>query len=138
MNERGFQVVPVAVVHRAVLHVLEDAGVSGAELSVTCLDDDAIRTLNRDYLDHDRPTDVIAFSLGEAGGVVLGDVYLGVGQAERQAGELGIPLSEEIVRLAIHGTLHVLGHDHPSGTARLESPMFALQERLLNEVLTAN
>lgn len=136
MNDRGFEAVPVPVVRRAVLHALRDAGVGGAEISVTCLDDDAIRTMNRDYLGHDRPTDVIAFSLGDEVGVVLGDVYLGVEQARRHAEELGVPLPEEIVRLAIHGTLHLLGHDHPPGSERLGSPMFVLQERLLDEVLS--
>jgi probable rRNA maturation factor len=93
-----------------------------------------MRELNRRYLGKDRPTDVIAFTLGE-GGDLVGDVYLGVGQARRQADELGIPLGEELARLAIHGTLHVLGHDHPEGPDRELSPMFELQERLLREVL---
>lgn len=136
VNDGGFEALPVLVLRRAVLRVLEDAGVTGAEVSLTCVDDDSIRALNRTYLDRDRPTDVIAFSLGEADGPVLGDVYLGVEQARRQSEELAVPLSEEVVRLAIHGALHLLGHDHPSGPERLESPMFALQERLLGEVLS--
>ena len=68
-------------------------------------------------------------------GRTVGDVYLGFDQAARQAEEVGVELAQELARLAIHGTLHVLGYDHQEGPERLESPMFQLQERLLQEVL---
>lgn len=126
--------VPDALLRRAVVHVLDHEGAPDAELSVTMVDDAAIRTLNREYLSEDRPTDVIAFSLGDDERVV-GDVYVGFEQAVRQAGQLTVPLTEELTRLAIHGTLHVLGHDHPEGGDRDGSPMYRLQERLLSEVL---
>jgi probable rRNA maturation factor len=65
----------------------------------------------------------------------LGDIYVGYDQATRQAEEAGVPLPEELARLAIHGTLHVLGHDHPEGPERLESAMFRLQEQLVRRVM---
>ena len=98
------------------------------------LDDEGIRELNRAYLGKDSITDVLAFSLGDEG-VVLGDVYVGVPQARRQAQEYGVPVAEELLRLAIHGTLHVLGHKHPEGEDRQESEMFRTQEELLSRVL---
>lgn len=106
----------------------------GGEVSLTLVDDDAIRAINRDFLGKDRVTDVIAFSLGE-GGQLLGDVYVGVEQADRQAVELGVDPAEELVRLAVHGTLHVLGHDHPEGEERDRSPMYEFQERLVRDIL---
>ena len=115
--------------------VLRDAGVTDGEISLALLDDQAIRELNRTYLGRDRPTDVIAFTLYEEGESLLGDIYVGHEQAVRQAGEMAVPLIEELVRLAIHGTLHVLGHGHPETEARFESEMFQLQERLLRELL---
>ena len=115
--------------------VLRDAGVTDGEISLALLDDQAIRELNRTYLGLDRPTDVIAFVLHEEGESLLGDIYVGHEQAVRQAGEMAVPLIEELVRLAIHGTLHVLGHGHPETDARFESEMFRLQERLLRELL---
>lgn len=118
---------------RAVVHVLDHQGVGDAEISLTLLDDDGITALNRQYLSKDRPTDVIAFTL-QGGEAVLGDVYLGLDQARRQAEELGVTLDEELVRLAVHGTLHVLGHDHPDGPERTESPMFTLQEELVRQL----
>jgi probable rRNA maturation factor len=61
-------------------------------------------------------------------------VYVGAEQAARQAAEAGVGVGEELVRLAVHGTLHVLGHEHPEGDGREESPMFALQEALVREI----
>lgn len=118
---------------RAVRHTLSSQGIQEAEISLTLLDDAGIRHLNLRYLARDRTTDVLAFALG-GGPAPLGDVYLGFEEARRQAGEVGVPLAEELVRLAVHGTLHVLGHDHPEGPEREGSPMFELQESLVREI----
>ena len=136
VNAEGISDVAVQLIERGVRAALDCEGEDAAEVSVTLLGDEEIRVMNVTYLDRDRPTDVIAFSLG-AQGEVLGDVYLGFKQAARQAKELGESFETELLRLAIHGTLHVLGHDHPEGSERLQSPMFALQERLVAEVLAA-
>ena len=133
VNLGGFDAVEEALLEAAVRKAL-DADGREAELSVTLVDDAEIKRLNREYRGRDRPTDVIAFSLGSPE-EPLGDVYVGADQARRQAEALGVPLSEELVRLAIHGTLHVLGHDHPDGDDRFASPMYVLQEPLLGEVL---
>jgi probable rRNA maturation factor len=107
---------------------------STAEISVALMDDPSIAALNERFLGRQGPTDVLAFSLGDAVDVV-GDVYVGFEQASRQAAELGISLAEELVRLAIHGTLHVLGHDHPEDEERDASAMFALQEHLVRRAM---
>jgi probable rRNA maturation factor len=114
--------------------VLEEEGVTEGEVSVTLVDDEVIQRLNREYLG-EGPTDVIAFTLHEAGDPVLGDVYIGADQAGRQASELQIPLEEELIRLAIHGTLHLMGHHHPEGEDRFESEMFLRQEELLGRLV---
>jgi probable rRNA maturation factor len=128
-------------IERAVLLALGAAGEgeapASAEISVALVDDSSIAVLNEKFLENEGPTDVLAFSLGDAVDVV-GDVYVGFEQASRQAAELGVSLAEELVRLAIHGTLHVLGHDHPEGDEREESPMFTLQERLVREAMGAS
>lgn len=128
--------VPRESLERAVRAVLDRQGVDEAEISVALLDDPAIRALNRAHLGHDRPTDVIAFALWDEGEPVVGDVYLGWEQALRQADEAGVGAEEELVRLVVHGTLHVLGWDHPEAAAdRAESPMYRRQEALVREVL---
>lgn len=137
VNLGAFETLDAALLERAVRTVLIHEGGTVAEISLTLLDDDGIRDLNARYLGRDRPTDVIAFTLDGATGL-LGDVYVGVEQAFRQADELGVDREEELVRLAVHGTLHVLGHDHPEGPDRAASPMFRLQEALVQEVLAGS
>jgi len=116
---------------RGVRAVLEREGVEEGEVSVTLLPDPEIRELNRRYLGHDRVTDVLSFALNREGEPPLGDLYLGVEEAARQAAEAGVALEEELLRLAVHGTLHLLGWDHPEGEERLGSEMFQLQEALV-------
>ena len=125
---------PAALLEKAVRRTLEAEDCGRAEISVALLDDARMRELNRTWLKTDRSTDVIAFSLGEEGDVV-GDVYVGFEQAARQAADVGVTLDEELVRLVVHGTLHVLGHDHPEGEERVRSAMFRLQERLVREAM---
>lgn len=134
VNLEGHDAPSEALLVRGIETTLLDQSIDGAEVSVTLLDDADIERMNRDYLGRDRPTDVIAFSLGDDAHV-LGDVYIGYDQAARQAKEAGVDLGEELLRLTIHGVLHVLGYDHPEGPERTGSPMFALQERLVRQVL---
>jgi probable rRNA maturation factor len=119
-----------SLLERAVRRTLEAERRTEAEVSLALLADPEMRELNRRYLGKDLPTDVLAFSLGD-GDEVIGDVYVGVDQAARQATDLGITLEEELVRLAVHGTLHVLGHDHPEGPEREQCAMFRVQEQLV-------
>lgn len=133
VNLGDFRDVDGSELERAVRHTLTAQGFGAAEISLTLLDDAAIRALNKSWLGRDRPTDVLAFALG-APHAPLGDVYLGAEQARRQAAELGVSVAEELVRLAVHGTLHVLGHDHPDDEERERSSMFRLQEALVREI----
>jgi len=127
--------IPSGLLDRGVRATLEAEEIDRGEVSVTVLDDAGIRAMNRRWLGRDRPTDVLSFRLHDPGEPVLGDIYLGIDQARRQAEERGIPLDEELLRLAVHGTLHLLGHDHPEGPEREESEMFRLQEALVSRVL---
>lgn len=135
VNVGSFHDVPEGTIRDAVRRAVMACGANAGEFSITLLDDDGIQALNEQYLGHDRPTDVISFSLGDDERP-LGDVYLGYECAERQASEVGVALDEELARLAIHGVLHVFGHDHPEGADRVDSPMYALQERLVTELFT--
>jgi probable rRNA maturation factor len=126
--------VPAELLDAAVRLTLTAEGHRSAEISVTLLGDEQIRQLNAEYLGKDAPTDVLAFALGDEK-APLGDVYVGVDQARRQAGELSVPVTEELVRLVVHGTLHTLGYDHPEGDERESSPMFVRQEELVRQVL---
>jgi probable rRNA maturation factor len=119
-----------ALVEGAVRAATTAEGVSDAELSLTLMDDEAMASLNLRWKERDAPTDVLAFSLHGPGEPPEGDIYLGVERAAAQAEELGESRDRELARVAIHGTLHVLGWDHPE-RGREASEMWERQERIL-------
>jgi len=109
-------------------------GEDGDELSITFLEDGPIRDLNRVYLGHDWVPDVLSFTFPEP--PPLGDVYVGMDQAARQAMDEGVSFEEELVRLAVHGTLHVLGFEHPEDPGeRAASEQYRIQEAVVREVM---
>lgn len=110
-------------------------GEAPAEVSFTCLPADEIAAMNRRYLDRDRPTDVIAFPLSGPDEPLVGDVYLCPEVAVASAEERGLSAVEEVVRLVAHGALHVLGHEHPEGEERRDSPMYRRQEEIVRRAL---
>ncbi|MDI6710020.1 MAG: rRNA maturation RNase YbeY [Thermoanaerobacterales bacterium] len=121
------------LIRAAVEAVLRHEGrpTAEAEVSVALVDDAYIRELNREYRGVDAPTDVLSFTMGEEDPdadedepyLLLGDVVISLPTAVRQAGEYGTDLPREAARLAVHGTLHLLGYDHQrdEDAARMEA-----------------
>ena len=120
----------VAAIARSVLRA---EGVRDALLSITFLDARAMARLNQRHLRHRGPTDVISFAFDRSASrpAVVGDVYICPDVARENAAAAGVGVREEIARLVVHGTLHVLGYDHPDGEERTRSKMWRRQERLL-------
>jgi len=100
-----------------------------------------MRRLNRRVFGRRALTDVIAFTLPQADGALLGDVYLcpdaarawvnNGGRGTRDQGGV----EQELLRLVVHGTLHVLGYDHPDGPGRTRCSMWRRQERYVRRLL---
>jgi probable rRNA maturation factor len=100
-----------------------------AMISLTFVGRDRMRVLHARYRGRARAADVLAFALPGPDGQVAGDIYVCPWTARRQARRHRVPLHEELVRLVVHGTLHVLGWDHPEDAGRTRSPMWRRQER---------
>ena len=109
--------------------VLEAEGIGEkCELSVLLTDDEGIHTINREFRDVDKPTDVLSFPMGDAdpetgefvygeidpgsGRLLLGDMVLNVDRAAKQGEEFGHGADHEISYLTVHSVLHLLGYDH--------------------------
>ncbi len=121
-----------ASVRVAALAALSTSEIATTEISITFLPLAEMQGLNRQYHGVDAPTDVLAFDLGRAGDAsLLGDVYVCPDAAREWAEGEGTPVAEELLRLVIHGVLHLLGHEHPEGEERFESEMYRVQEELL-------
>ena len=113
-------------------------------VELALLDAPAMRRLNRRVTGRRGLTDVLAFALRQPDGRVVGDVYLCPAAAERfvRARGSGDPqgrgrgaVEQEMVRLVVYGTLHVLGYDHPEGAGRTRSRMWRRQERYVSRLL---
>ncbi len=106
--------------------ILSVLGYPDSDLSIVIVGDRSIRSLNRDYLGRNKPTNVISFSMqeGECAGInpqVLGDVVVSADTCAREATEGGIPFSARLTFLLLHGILHLAGFDHErSGEAEAE------------------
>ena len=79
-------------------------------ININFIDDRLMKKLNRKYRRKAKTTDVLSFSLNEGG--LLGEVYISIPQAKKQAKEYNCSLDRELVRLAEHGILHLLGYTH--------------------------
>ena len=120
-------------VARLVAHVLEAEGVDDAESSVEFVGERRIRALNAEHRGEDRVTDVLSFPLERAGEEpgpaaaggpsgpprLLGDVVVCARQALRQARADALPPALELAVLLVHGTLHLLGHDHETDAGQM-------------------
>ena len=124
-------------IRQAAAATLKAEKVGDAMLSITFVGRAAISRLNRRYLGHEGATDVISFGLERVGkrDAVLGDIYICVEVARENAKRQRIAAGEELLRLVVHGTLHILGHDHPTGATRTSSPMWGRQEKILGRIL---
>jgi len=110
-------------------------------VELTFLRPEAMRRLNRRATGRRGLTDVIAFALPQPDGTVVGDVYMCPEAADRWVKNRGRGkgdggrVDEELVRLAVHGTLHVLGYDHPDGPGRTRCNMWRKQEGYVRRLL---
>lgn len=111
--------------------------VPDALVSIAFVTDARMARLNREHLGHRGPTDVISFAFARAGalGALVGDIYIAPAVARRNAVAHGTGIREELLRLVVHGTLHVAGHEHPESEAREQSPMWRRQERLVRALV---
>lgn len=122
-----------AIIEQALktLHIEDDV-----EVSCVLVDDERIHEINREYRHIDRSTDVISFAMGdndqfyvEGMPRTLGDIFISVDHAKKQAEEYGHSLRREMCFLFTHGILHLLGYDHM--TDEQEKEMFGLQDEIL-------
>ncbi len=111
-----------------------------AQVSVTLVDNDAIREINREHRDIDRATDVLSFPLGdddsfdtdpETGAILLGDIVISLERAEEQAKEFGHSFYREVAFLITHSLFHLLGYDHVDSEED-EKVMFGKQDKVLD------
>ncbi|MCX7759750.1 MAG: rRNA maturation RNase YbeY [Hydrogenothermaceae bacterium] len=116
--------------------ILKALNLDNVEVSITLTDDETIRQINREWRGKDKPTDVLSFPMEETIGYryrILGDVIISIPYAKRQAHQIGFTEKEEILRLLIHGILHLLGYDHERSQED-EKIMFDIQDKIFYQL----
>lgn len=114
---------------RAVWRVLAGHQKTLERIDVIVVGDPYIARLNRRYLGHRGATDVITFPLDDRR--IEGEIYISLDTARRQAKEYGVTLENELCRLAVHGTLHLLGYDDATEAER--NRMSELETKYITE-----
>ncbi|MCE9532851.1 MAG: rRNA maturation RNase YbeY [Planctomycetes bacterium] len=103
---------PFAKLRQAATAVLEGEGVREAKISLAFVDNPTIHDINKRFLKHDEPTDVITFPLSGAGAKKLeGEIVISVEIAVEQAAERGHTVEAELCLYVIHGCLHLCDYD---------------------------
>jgi rRNA maturation RNase YbeY len=124
-RHRGLTAGTLRTVRRLVGRAMRAAGVAGRAMTLSFSDDEELLALNRQYAGEDHATDVLSF---EQEAPLLGDVIISVEYAARQAATAGHALATELVHLAVHGMVHLMGFDHASVAE--ERVMFGYEARL--------
>lgn len=128
----------IPIIKKVLKKALKKEKIRNANFNIIFITDDKMHKLNRTYRKKDKTTDVISFALEENKKEQtylkkreLGDIYISVDKAKKQALEYKHSLKRELSFLALHGLLHLLGYDHQ--TKEEEKIMFKKQELILNE-----
>jgi probable rRNA maturation factor len=113
-----------------------DFALEDADMTIVLTDDEQLQELNRDYLGIDAPTDVLSFPAAEAdpetGVPYLGDILISIPRARQQAESAGHSVEAEVQLLVVHGTLHLLGHDHAE--AEEKTRMWKAQAEVMSKL----
>ncbi|HTX20169.1 MAG TPA: rRNA maturation RNase YbeY [Bacteroidota bacterium] len=121
-------------VQRAVELVLRGEKIAGGRISCVFVADRRMRSLNIRYLGHASTTDVITFPI-ENPPSLEAEIYVNVDQARRQASAYGVTLTNELIRLLVHGVLHAVGYDDTRTNQRKK--MFVRQEAYVRRCAVA-
>lgn len=137
INELDEEIIEVEKINDFLNFVIKKENLNNCLFNIILVDNNYIHKLNKEYRGVDKETDVISFALEDnideikLDFRILGDIYISIVQARKQALEYGHSFLREFAFLTIHGLLHLLGYDHM--TKEEEEIMFKKQDELLNE-----
>jgi probable rRNA maturation factor len=105
--------------HRLILHLKKELDFDLKSLLVNIVSSDYILKINKKFLKHDYSTDIITFNYSKKRLVFDAELYISLQDAEKNAKKYGISLEQELIRLVIHGILHLLGYNDIIGKDKI-------------------
>ena len=100
---------PVRVLKETIVRILKRHGKTPSELNYVFCEDGYLLEMNRAYLGHDFYTDILTFDLSDSPRMLRADIFISTERVRENASELGIPIYKELMRVVIHGALHLVG-----------------------------
>jgi probable rRNA maturation factor len=126
-------------IRSTVLKILKILDCADKEISLSFVDDENIKRLNKQYLGKDKATNILSFSLreGEYSNInpqILGDIIISVETAQRDAIKENLTVTQELEFLIIHGILHLLGYNHENTTKKETNKMQQKEKDLFTAI----
>ena len=137
LNEQEMVEVDSDLLGRSAVRILEILGRHDVELCVVLIDNEDIQKLNRQYLNRDKPTNVISFPQQEGEGPEgshLGDVVISVEKAAEEAKDARMETMERIKQLLVHGICHLCGYNHEEVSDDMAREMEQTEQRILSQL----
>lgn len=119
---------------RALRHVFRSERVRLQHVTLIQSNHSTVRQLNREFLDHDFDTDVLAFRYSEQDADLEGEIYVDVDTAHERHNEFEASFEEEVLRYAIHGALHLVGYTDDTDVRK--AAIRTLEDRYLSETIS--
>ena len=130
-----YRIHKTAEIKKFVGKVITEENKTPGDLLFIFTDDEIVRDINRKFLEHDYNTDVISFDYS-SGEIVNGEIYISIDSVKRNALKYRVTISEELLRVIIHGVLHLCGYNDENKNDR--GAMFERQENQLKEFRKEN
>lgn len=130
-NESTNKRLPIKKVKEIINLVFSDYKVNDSTVNLVYCNDDYIQEINVEYLNHDYATDIITFTIDED--PYLCEIYISTETAQNNADEYNVSLKNEILRLAAHGALHIVGYD--DNNEQLRKDMRTKEDYYLQKIL---
>lgn len=119
-----------SVIHHIVASLKNELGFSISSLQYNFVSPEEIHTINKEYLKHDFTTDIITFNYSGKNDILEGEVFISMVDAKQNSKKFKVSLDNEIMRLVIHGILHLVGYDDKKSSEKKE--MKKEENRLVN------
>jgi probable rRNA maturation factor len=118
-EEVNLPVLPKQKINNWIKAVAASYDKKAGDIAYIFCSDERILEINKQYLNHDYFTDIITFDYSE-GSIISGDIFISVDTVQSNAGEFGVSFEAELLRIIIHGILHLCGEDDKTPELRIE------------------
>lgn len=112
-NDTAHSIKGKSQLKKFLLNIFKEENVEVSHISYVFCNDKYLHRLNQTYLEHDTLTDILTFTLSDVGSPIVSDIFISVERVKENAEKLKVSYSEELLRVIIHGILHLCGYnDH--------------------------